>query len=443
LIVAFALACGLAWSCGGERGAGRTPTAPAGGASSTAASAPSAARGSSGGGAVMGAVTFPPRNEPFDFRANVLEAKYRDQLRRGPTSSFVDIEGTIVWTQEYLLYRVSGCAHQDSIQRVMRQIDGAPFQGTCTNSTFAFPPRNEPFDFRNQLEAKYRDGLRRGSSQTFVDVEGDIVWTQEYLRYRVSGCGHTAASQKVTDQIDGRGIQADCAGSAPAPPAPTPPTPPTPTPPTPPTPGVCTYSVGPTTHSVPSTGNDQESTVATQAGCTWTAASNASFVTILSGSSGTGSGTVRFRVAPNSGADRSGIVRVQWPNPAGGQDVTVNQASGITPLTANFTYSPNPCPLTGPTSGPQTNTIIRCTFDASSSTSPNGISNYRWDFTNVPGQPGGPVTDRTAPTITDVSLGCLVPGGSYDRMVTLTITGSTGGTSSISKTVTFRKDSGC
>jgi hypothetical protein len=53
-----------------------------------------------------------------------------------------------------------------------------------------FPPRNEPFDFRTQLEAKYRDQLKRTAVSTFVDIEGDIVWTQEYLRYRVNGCGH-------------------------------------------------------------------------------------------------------------------------------------------------------------------------------------------------------------------------------------------------------------
>src|SRR5690349_20536547 len=37
-------------------------------------------------------VAFPPRNEPFDFRANALEARYRDGLRRPSIPSFVDIE---------------------------------------------------------------------------------------------------------------------------------------------------------------------------------------------------------------------------------------------------------------------------------------------------------------------------------------------------------------
>jgi hypothetical protein len=42
---------------------------------------------------------------------------------------------------------------------------------------------------------KYRDGLRRSAVQSFVDIEGDIVWTQEYLRYRVNTCLHTDSVQ--------------------------------------------------------------------------------------------------------------------------------------------------------------------------------------------------------------------------------------------------------
>jgi hypothetical protein len=156
-------------------------------------------------------VTFPPRNEPFLFRTN-LEAKYRDDLRREATTSFVDIEGTIVWTQEYLRYRVNQCGHAEAVTRVLRQIDGFSADAVCgPASTAAFPPRNEPMDFRVQLEQKYRDGLRRGPSPTFVDAEGDIVWTLEYLRYRLSSCGHATAEAKVFAQIDDRSrIPPDC-----------------------------------------------------------------------------------------------------------------------------------------------------------------------------------------------------------------------------------------
>jgi len=158
------------------------------------------------------AVTFPPRNEPLNFKLQ-LEAKYRDQLRRSAGSTFVDPEGDIVWTTEYLLYRLNLCGHADAVAKVMRQIDTGQLQalcGTAATGIIPFPPRNEPADFRNELEAKYRDGLRRSPSSTYVDLEGDVVWITEYTRYRVNGCGHDDAVQKVFQIIDGAGDQPVC-----------------------------------------------------------------------------------------------------------------------------------------------------------------------------------------------------------------------------------------
>jgi hypothetical protein len=187
-------------------------------------------------GSSSAAVTFPPRNEPLEFR-NALEAKYRDGLRRSAVETYVDAEGTIVWTLEYLRYRVNLCSHADAVSRVMSQIDGLGIPATCGSATTAtFPPRNEPLAFMQQLEAKYRDSLRRSPGTSFVDVEGNIVWTQEYLRYRVSTCSHATGQQRVFDQIDGRGVQADCAPVVVAPPVGLPPvvvSPPAPRPPTP------------------------------------------------------------------------------------------------------------------------------------------------------------------------------------------------------------------
>ena len=164
---------------------------------------------SSGGGVT---VSFPPRDESLGFR-NQLESKYRDGLRRAAVMTSVDLEGDVVWTQEYLRYRVYQCSHQQAIDRVMAQIDGNPAPGVCgsaVSGAVLFPPRNEALDFRNQLEAKYRDGLRRGPTTTTVDPEGDVVWTQEYLRYRVNSCGHGMAVQSVMTQIDGRSAPAVC-----------------------------------------------------------------------------------------------------------------------------------------------------------------------------------------------------------------------------------------
>lgn len=154
-------------------------------------------------------VAFPPRDEAFRFRQD-LEAYYRDVFRRGASSSFVDIEGTIVWTQEYLRYRVNGCNHDTAVSRVLAQIDGSTNTAGCTTASTPFPPRNEPFAFRQTLETKYRDGLRRSAGATFVDTEGDIVWTQEYLRYRTTGCNDAQATDRVRQQLAGAGPPAGC-----------------------------------------------------------------------------------------------------------------------------------------------------------------------------------------------------------------------------------------
>jgi hypothetical protein len=189
------------------------PTAPSAlsaaaseeGAPATAPASP--IRGASWGPSI---VVFPPRDQAFVFRQD-LEAYYRDVFRRSANQSFVDIEGTIVWTQEYLRYRVNSCGHTEAVNRVMAQIDGSSNTATCSTAETPFPPRNEPLAFRVALEAKYRDGLRRSPSTTFVDIEGDIVWTQEYLRYRTTGCDHNAASARVREQLEGRPPAAGCA----------------------------------------------------------------------------------------------------------------------------------------------------------------------------------------------------------------------------------------
>ena len=60
--------------------------------------------------------------------------------------------------------------------------------------------------------------------------------------------------------------------------------------------------------------------VSTTSGCTWTATSNASWITVTSGASGSGNGNVRFNVAPNTGStSRTGTLTIA------GQTFTVSQ----------------------------------------------------------------------------------------------------------------------
>jgi hypothetical protein len=84
----------------------------------------------------------------------------------------------------------------------------------------------------------------------------------------------------------------------------------------------CSYSISPTSANVGATGGSGTVSVATQAGCSWTASSNASWIAITSGASGSGNGTVAYSVAANTGAARTGTLTIA------GQTFTVNQAAG-------------------------------------------------------------------------------------------------------------------
>ena len=73
----------------------------------------------------------------------------------------------------------------------------------------------------------------------------------------------------------------------------------------------CTYSISPPNDTMDKAGGTGTVSVTTQSGCTWTAVSNASWITITSGSSGTGNGAVNFTVAANTtGNERTGTLTI-------------------------------------------------------------------------------------------------------------------------------------
>jgi hypothetical protein len=96
----------------------------------------------------------------------------------------------------------------------------------------------------------------------------------------------------------------------------------------------CTYSLSSTIYSPGVAAASSSVTVICPSGCDWTAVSNASWLTITSGASATGNGTVNFIVAANPGAARVGTLTIA------GQTFTVNQA-GL----------PSPPVLGSPTNG--------------------------------------------------------------------------------------------
>jgi hypothetical protein len=84
---------------------------------------------------------------------------------------------------------------------------------------------------------------------------------------------------------------------------------------------VCTYNVSASSMSMLAAGGSNAVTVTTQSECSWTARSDASWITIASGASGTGTGSVGVLVAANSTVAERKSTRV-----IAGYDVTVSQA---------------------------------------------------------------------------------------------------------------------
>ena len=95
---------------------------------------------------------------------------------------------------------------------------------------------------------------------------------------------------------------------------------------------VCTYSLDPVNATIGANGGDRTFRVITQTGCAWTSSSPYPWITILT-STGlrTGSGTVKYRVAENTGPQRIGYMY------AGKKNFQVIQDAPYVP--ANFTMS--------------------------------------------------------------------------------------------------------
>ncbi|MBS1873421.1 MAG: hypothetical protein JSU00_09400 [Acidobacteria bacterium] len=93
----------------------------------------------------------------------------------------------------------------------------------------------------------------------------------------------------------------------------------------------CSFSVTPTAVSATASAASYQLQVTAPAGCAWTATSGSSFLTVASGASGAGAGSVSFVAAANTGAARNGSLTVA------GVTVSVSQgaASSSATLSSN------------------------------------------------------------------------------------------------------------
>jgi hypothetical protein len=107
----------------------------------------------------------------------------------------------------------------------------------------------------------------------------------------------------------------------------------------------CSYALSPTSVSLPSTGTaSAQVSVVTGTSCSWTAASNASWITVTNGAGGTGFGWVNYSVAANTtGAARTGTMTIA------GIAFTVSQ--GGNSCSYNLSATSASYPATGTASG--------------------------------------------------------------------------------------------
>ena len=356
-------------------------------------------------------VLFPSRADSLQFR-NQLETKYQIGLGRAPSMTSVDKEGEVVWTQEYIRYRVNGCDHPTAVQRVMAQIDGNPPGGICAENrdfVIVFPPRDHTMDFRRQLETKYLQSLLRAPAPTFVDMEGSVIWTQEYLRYRVNECDHNSAVVKVNAQIDGGPVQPTCVPA-------------------------CRYRAAPGDRHL---GGSQQTNsfdlVGEPGGCQWTASSDAPWLTFPSDlTSGTNSVTIPYTVSQNvSGGPRTGRIRFAW---AGGGSSHIVYQDGSAFISSFALSDPFRSGSTPTSECHFRSTATPCTFTAMSNL-PGASYVYTWTATYFYGTQK--TTTQTSAsnqfTITDACGGAdsSATGNPGDLSVTVTITDSEGNSQTI------------
>jgi hypothetical protein len=160
--------------------------------------------------------------------------------------------------------------------------------------------------------------------------------------------------------------------------------------------GSCSYTISPTSQSVAVGGGTGSTTVTTTSACTWTAVSNASFITVTSGASGTGNGATGFSIQANpTTSSRTGTLTIA------GRTFTVTQAAG----TCSYNLSPSSRNVSGSaeTGTFNVNTSTGCAWTAQ--------SNVSWITTVSSGTGSGSVTFAVLVNLGVPRSGTITVGG--------------------------------
>jgi hypothetical protein len=164
----------------------------------------------------------------------------------------------------------------------------------------------------------------------------------------------------------------------------------------------CVATINPSIqNAAPSGGAGNTLSVTTPPGCGWTAVSNTSWLTIDSGGSGSGNGSVTFTIAPNPGAARTGTIRVAQ------HTFTVNQDAGAQ---APCSYSISPATAYIGAAGGDAGTVTVATASSCSWTVVNNASWITWN-SNSSGSGGGSVYVTIAPNAGPARSGTMTIAG--------------------------------
>jgi len=167
----------------------------------------------------------------------------------------------------------------------------------------------------------YGTGASGGSTTLNIATSSECAWTASrdvtWITFTssTSGTGNGSVGFAVASSRDDvrsgsivvanrRVVVTQASGVTPPPPPP-----PTPPPPTPPPPPACTYSLSRTSDFVGFSDGTGEVNVSTTSACTWTAVTNAAWITVEPGVR-TGSGRVDYHHTPNPGGLRTGTLTI-------------------------------------------------------------------------------------------------------------------------------------
>ena len=171
----------------------------------------------------------------------------------------------------------------------------------------------------------------------------------------------------------------------------------------------CTFDISPSGNTFSSSGSTGNSihVTPTSSTCSWTAVRSNSWITITSGSSGTGPGTVTYSVSANNGGPRTGTITI------GGNDFDIVQ-SGTTACTSTISPTSSPVLRASPTCTAMGCGSITGTVSVSSTCSWGATSTDPWITVTAPaglGNGNGTVSYTVSPNTGAPRTGTITIGG--------------------------------